>query len=86
MGNSCVQNTIIEKNNINDRYVVNKKNIHIWPELQNQNIQLVLPILFRKGYDVYITEHSDFNCKQIRYNRIVLYIENGLVKNIPRNG
>lgn len=86
MGNSCNINTIIEKNNINDRYVFNKKNIHIWPELQNQNIHLVKSILSNKGYDVLITTQSNYNCRGIYYNRIVLYIENGLVKNIPRNG
>lgn len=33
MGNSCIKNTIIEKNNIDDMYLYSKKVIYIWPEL-----------------------------------------------------
>ena len=86
MGNSCIQHTIIEKNNIDDKYIFNKKTIHIWPELQHQNIYFVSSILSKKGYSVKIIEHNDFNCKHIQYNRIMLTVENGIVKNIPRNG
>ena len=86
MGNSCIQNTIIEKNNIDDKYVLNKKTIHIWPELQNQNIHLVTSILSKKGYNVKIIKHNDCTCKHTQYNRILLNVENGIVKNIPTNG
>jgi len=84
MGNSCVQNTIIEKNNLDDKYVSNKKTVHIWPELQYQNVHYVSSILSKKGYRVLIVNNIDTN--RFQYNRVLLSIQNGLVQNIPMNG
>jgi hypothetical protein len=86
MGNSCSQNSIVEKNNDNDKYIPGNNKIRIWPEMQFKNAYIASSILSEKGYNVITTEDMKFPIYPIDYNRIVIYCENGIVKKIPRIG
>lgn len=87
MGNTCTQNTIIEKTNVEDVYLPNNNKIYYWPEFQFKNEKVVTIILQNKGYNVIRIENSVFiNSTPKQYNRVILYCEDGIVKKIPTNG
>jgi len=87
MGNSCIQNTIIEKSNNTDKYDPNLKKNYIWPEFQFKNEKVITTILHDKGYFVIRTNNYDYlKSMPTQYNRVILYCEDGIVKKIPHNG
>jgi hypothetical protein len=86
MGNSCIQNTIIEKSNNNDKYDPKLKKTHFWPEFQFKNEKVITTILQSKGYLVVRTDNYYFKTTPIQYNRVILYCQDGIVKRMPHNG
>ena len=86
MGNTCIQNTIIEKSNIDDIYSINNKVIRRWPELQFKNVFIVASILQEKKYNVITTQNENYPKYPFQYDRIILYYVDGVVKNIPTIG
>jgi len=82
MGN-CIQNTIIEKTNIDDNYNINRKLIFGWPELQYRTVFEVVEILSTKGYQMLITDNVHYKSRSLKYNRIIIIHSNYIVQNIP---
>lgn len=85
MGN-CVQNTIIERINVNDNYSENKKLIFGWPELQYKTLLEVVNVLSSKGYQILITDNVNYKRKTTKYNRVIIIHNNDIVQNIPMVG
>ena len=82
MGN-CIQNTIIERINLNDNYSEDKKLIFGWPELQYKTLLEVVNFLSSKGYQLLIIDNVNYKRKTMKYNRIIIIHNNYIVQNIP---